>query len=192
MSVWGKGGRERREARNEEQQTPGRQLAAGRLTEERRRQNRGSRAVDRKLFDITMVSERSHFLFTPLLTSACVGTLSFRAMVKPVRRSFPDIKLVTVTATALDVHQRHLTVLQARQPATPSPVEAPHSTEIPYDTLVIATRARGATHLACLAWSSTRTSCWTCSTRAPSATTVRLPAALVACQPTNATASSPA
>ena len=43
--------------------------------------------VDKKLFDVIVVSPRNHFLFTPLLCSTTVGTLEFRSIVEPVRNS---------------------------------------------------------------------------------------------------------
>lgn len=36
------------------------------------------RKVDKKLYDVIVVSPRNHFLFTPLLCSTTVGTLEFR------------------------------------------------------------------------------------------------------------------
>ena len=36
------------------------------------------RAVDKKVYDVIVVSPRNHFLFTPLLCSTTVGTLEFR------------------------------------------------------------------------------------------------------------------
>lgn len=45
------------------------------------------RNVDKKLFDVIVISPRNHFLFTPLLASTTVGTLEFRSIVEPVRNS---------------------------------------------------------------------------------------------------------
>lgn len=41
--------------------------------------------VDKKLFDVIVISPRNHFLFTPLLASTTVGTLEFRSIIEPVR-----------------------------------------------------------------------------------------------------------
>ena len=43
--------------------------------------------VDKKLFDVIVISPRNHFLFTPLLASTTVGTLEFRSIIEPVRYS---------------------------------------------------------------------------------------------------------
>ena len=45
------------------------------------------RNVDKKLFDVIVVSPRNHFLFTPLLASTTVGTLEFRSIIEPVRNA---------------------------------------------------------------------------------------------------------
>jgi NADH:ubiquinone reductase (non-electrogenic) len=36
-------------------------------------------------FDVTVVSPRNHFLFTPLLPSTTVGTVEFRSIIEPIR-----------------------------------------------------------------------------------------------------------
>lgn len=41
--------------------------------------------IDVKNFDITIVSPRNHFLFTPLLPSTTVGTIEFRSIIEPIR-----------------------------------------------------------------------------------------------------------
>merc|ERR1719186_1968866 len=46
---------------------------------------RVARDLDKTKFDVTVVSPRNHFLFTPLLPSTTVGTLEFRCVQEPVR-----------------------------------------------------------------------------------------------------------
>lgn len=43
--------------------------------------------VDKKLYDVIVVSPRNYFLFTPLLCSTTVGTLEFRSIIEPVRNT---------------------------------------------------------------------------------------------------------
>ena len=43
------------------------------------------RKVDKRKFDVIVISPRNHFLFTPLLASTTVGTLEFRSIIEPVR-----------------------------------------------------------------------------------------------------------
>jgi NADH dehydrogenase FAD-containing subunit len=47
--------------------------------------NKLARKLDKKAFDVRLVSPANHFLFTPLLPSTAVGTLEFRAIQEPVR-----------------------------------------------------------------------------------------------------------
>lgn len=41
--------------------------------------------LDKAKYDVTLISPRNHFLFTPLLPSTAVGTLEFRCIEEPVR-----------------------------------------------------------------------------------------------------------
>ncbi|GEM_PF-5470317 len=41
--------------------------------------------IDTDYYDITVVSPRNHFLFTPLLPSTTVGTIEFRSIIEPIR-----------------------------------------------------------------------------------------------------------
>ncbi|GBG27407.1 External alternative NADPH-ubiquinone oxidoreductase B1, mitochondrial [Hondaea fermentalgiana] len=41
--------------------------------------------IDKKKYDVQVISPSNHFLFTPLLPSSVVGTLEFRAIQEPVR-----------------------------------------------------------------------------------------------------------
>ncbi|XP_031558797.1 probable NADH dehydrogenase [Actinia tenebrosa] len=58
--------------------------------------------INKKLFDVVVVSPRNHFLFTPLLCSTTVGTLEFRSIIEPVRntgfRDEHDFQLAEATA----------------------------------------------------------------------------------------------
>lgn len=45
------------------------------------------KTIDKKRFDVIVVSPRNHFLFTPLLCSTTVGTLEFRSIIEPVRNT---------------------------------------------------------------------------------------------------------
>jgi NADH:ubiquinone reductase (non-electrogenic) len=85
------------------------------------------RNLDPALYDITVVSRRNHFVFTPLLPSTTVGTIEFRSVITPVRR--PGVRYYQARATAVDPDARLVTCR--------------HETEfrIPYDVLVIAVGA---------------------------------------------------
>jgi NADH:ubiquinone reductase (non-electrogenic) len=67
------------------------------------------RRITPSLYDVTVVSPRNHFLFTPLLPSTTVGTVEFRSIIEPVRTMRRDITFIQATATALDTERRTLT-----------------------------------------------------------------------------------
>ena len=55
-------------------------------------------------YDVTMVSPRNYFLYTPLLPSAATGTVEPRSIVDPVRSHIPD----TVGQSTSDLASRSL------------------------------------------------------------------------------------
>jgi len=50
------------------------------------------KSVDLDFYEISIVSPRNHFLFTPLLPSTTVGTIEFRSIIEPIRTSRDDIE----------------------------------------------------------------------------------------------------
>lgn len=54
-------------------------------------------------YHVTVVSPSNHFLFTPLLPSATVGTLELRSLVEPVRRIVSRVRGHFVKGTAHDI-----------------------------------------------------------------------------------------
>ncbi|XP_052223057.1 uncharacterized protein LOC127838952 isoform X2 [Dreissena polymorpha] len=67
--------------------------------------------IDKKQFDVTVISPRNHFLFTPLLCSTTVGTLEFRSILEPVRnfgfRKLEDFHLSRATGIDFTKHVVH-------------------------------------------------------------------------------------
>eukprot|EP00127_Corallochytrium_limacisporum_P005189 Clim_evm6s201 gene=Clim_evmTU6s201 len=51
---------------------------------------RASADLDSNKYDVTLISPRNHFLFTPLLPSTSTGTLEFRAIAEPVRQTLQN------------------------------------------------------------------------------------------------------
>jgi NADH:ubiquinone reductase (non-electrogenic) len=43
------------------------------------------KGIDTNLYDVTIVSPRNYFLFTPMLAGASVGTVEYRSITEPVR-----------------------------------------------------------------------------------------------------------
>ena len=92
--------------------------------------------VDRKKYDVTVVSPRNHFLFTPLLASTTVGTLEFRSIIEPIRTNAPF-------RDERDFHLSEAIRLEpkARTVWCRSVIEPSNLYPIAYDNLVIAVGA---------------------------------------------------
>ena len=58
--------------------------------------------VDFELYDVTVVSPRNHFLFTPLLPSTTVGTLEFRSVIEPIRSARPQVQFHQAEVVQID------------------------------------------------------------------------------------------
>jgi NADH:ubiquinone reductase (non-electrogenic) len=83
-------------------------------------------------FDITVVSPRNHFLFTPLLPSTTVGTIEFRSIIEPIRHARQNLRFYHATAENLDLDQ---SVVACRG------LDRSDIFDVPYDMLVVAVGA---------------------------------------------------
>ncbi|CCM05611.1 uncharacterized protein FIBRA_07840 [Fibroporia radiculosa] len=85
------------------------------------------RSIDKKRWNVTVVSPTNYFNFTPLLASCAVGTLEFRSAVEPVRRYTPQVHAYQAWCDSIDFKHKTLTCMPATPPlsfhpgATPSP-----------------------------------------------------------------------
>ena len=86
------------------------------------------RNINKKLFDVIVISPRNHFLFTPLLASTTVGTLEFRSIIEPVRNSgFRDEHHFHLSyAQGLDTKRRLVHCESALDPGKRYSVEYDH------------------------------------------------------------------
>src|SRR5687768_7755479 len=85
--------------------------------------------IDVARYDVTVVSPRNHFLFTPLLPSSTVGTVELRSIIEPIRKARRHTRYIQAEAAALDVEGRSV-----RCKGEAGEVEF----DLPYDYLVIA------------------------------------------------------
>jgi NADH dehydrogenase FAD-containing subunit len=60
--------------------------------------------IDTDLYDVTVVSPRNHFVFTPMLAGASVGTVGYAALCQPVRELNPRVNFLEATATSIAPH----------------------------------------------------------------------------------------
>lgn len=88
--------------------------------------------ISLRFFDVTVVSPRNHFLFTPLLPSTTVGTVEFRSIVEPIRKTRDGDEFVRGTCREIDVEHHRITC---------EGVEPSHTFTLDYDILVIAVGA---------------------------------------------------
>ncbi len=65
--------------------------------------------VDLRYYDVTVVSPRNHFLFTPLLPSTTVGTVEFRSIIEPIRKTRDGDEFVQGTCIELHADKREIT-----------------------------------------------------------------------------------
>ncbi len=54
---------------------------------------------------LVCVSERNHFLFTPLLSTTCVGTLEFRGICEPTMK-LRHVSFIHAEAVSVDAHRK--------------------------------------------------------------------------------------
>jgi NADH:ubiquinone reductase (non-electrogenic) len=81
-----------------------------------------------RYFDISVVSPRNHFLFTPLLPSTTVGTIEFRSIIEPIR-NIKHIRYYQSYCTSIDAKNKKIRCKDA---------DTSNEFELPYDILVIA------------------------------------------------------
>lgn len=83
-------------------------------------------------FDLTLISPRNYFLFTPLLPSAVSGTVEFRSILEPARPRLRQVRLIEASAETVDWERREVA---CRGAVTGEPFA------LPFDRLVIAVGA---------------------------------------------------
>ncbi len=90
------------------------------------------KALNKNVFDTTVISPRNHFLFTPLLPSTTVGTLEFRSIIEPIRRAIPQIRYYQAQCIGVSPVKKEI--------ACRSELDGSEF-NLPYDILVIAVGA---------------------------------------------------
>ena len=65
--------------------------------------------IDTDLYDVTVISPRNYFVFTPMLAGASVGTVEFRSITEPIRKINPKSKFLEATATNVDPKSKTVT-----------------------------------------------------------------------------------
>jgi NADH dehydrogenase FAD-containing subunit len=89
--------------------------------------------LDFSRYDVSLVSPQNYLLFTPLLAETSVGTLEFRNIIEPVRRSFPKAAYYQAACQNIDTVKKVAVCLDSQDGS---------EFQVPYDLLVIALGAR--------------------------------------------------
>ncbi|KAH7107705.1 nucleotide-binding domain-containing protein [Auriculariales sp. MPI-PUGE-AT-0066] len=93
-------------------------------------------------YHVTLISPTTTMVFTPLLPSAAVGTVSLRALMESVRKLIARVHGHYIMGTAVDVaFNERLVEIQ-----TAGPNGKPRNLYVPYDKLVIACGSVSASH----------------------------------------------
>ena len=66
------------------------------------------KTIDAVKYDVTVVSPRNHFLFTPMLAASAIGTVDFRSIIEPIRNVNPLVNFVEATCDDIDVDKKTL------------------------------------------------------------------------------------
>ncbi|KAI8997666.1 NDE1, mitochondrial external NADH dehydrogenase [Pilobolus umbonatus] len=64
------------------------------------------RDLDKNNYDVSVVSPRNYFVFTPLLASTSVGTLEFRCITEPIRSYSKNINFYQASCTKIDLENQ--------------------------------------------------------------------------------------
>lgn len=65
--------------------------------------------IDTSVYDVTVISPRNYFVFTPMLAGASVGTVEFRSITEPIRSINPTAQFLEATATNVNLENKVVT-----------------------------------------------------------------------------------
>ena len=84
--------------------------------------------INLNLYDVTVVSPRNHFLFTPLLPETTVGTIEFRSIIEPIR-NLKKIYFHQAYCTSINTDKKSVSCFD---------LDTRNTFELNYDILIIA------------------------------------------------------
>ena len=96
------------------------------------------KTVDATKYDITVISPRNYFTFTPMLAASAVGTVEFRSIIEPIRNANPFADYLEASATAIDTKNKLVSCQSVRCEGTACDIT---DFDVPYDHLLVAVGA---------------------------------------------------
>uniref|UniRef100_A0A7S4IZG0 NADH:ubiquinone reductase (non-electrogenic) n=1 Tax=Odontella aurita TaxID=265563 RepID=A0A7S4IZG0_9STRA len=95
--------------------------------------------IDTSKFDVTVISPRNFFLFTPMLAGSAVGTVDYRSITEPVRQINPKANYLEATATSIDPEAGTVSCESVVCEGTSCAIE---DFAVPYDKLLVTVGAQ--------------------------------------------------
>lgn len=95
--------------------------------------------IDTSKFDVTVISPRNFFLFTPMLAGSAVGTVDYRSITEPVRQINPNANYLEATATSIDPETGTVSCESVVCEGTSCTIE---EFNVPYDKLLVTVGAQ--------------------------------------------------
>uniref|UniRef100_A0A0G4FMA0 FAD/NAD(P)-binding domain-containing protein n=1 Tax=Chromera velia CCMP2878 TaxID=1169474 RepID=A0A0G4FMA0_9ALVE len=99
--------------------------------------------IDATKYDVTVVSPRNFFLFTPMLAGAALGTVEFGSITEPIRNVNPRVDYLEATCLGVDPETQTATFESVVCEGTSCVIE---EFVLSYDMLVVAVGAQTATY----------------------------------------------
>ena len=97
-----------------------------------------SQLKNAKDVDVTVISPRNYFLFTPMLAGAALGTLEPRSIIEPIRAANPKATYFEAEATSIDASAKTVTCENVVCQGVNCEIR---EFDVPYDQLVVAVGA---------------------------------------------------
>lgn len=97
------------------------------------------KGIDNRRYDVTVVSPRNYFVFTPMLAGASVGTVDYRSITEPIREINRQANFLEAIATDVDPKTKTLTCQSVVCDGNSCEI---NEFSVPFDRLVVAIGAQ--------------------------------------------------
>lgn len=95
--------------------------------------------IDEDKYEVTVISPRNHFVFTPMLAGACVGTVEYRSLCEPIREINRHANFLEATAVQVDPSLQSVTCESVLCEGNSCIIDA---FDITYDRLIVSVGAQ--------------------------------------------------